>query len=94
MTQFNIAHIHEQGVDMIIIPLDHNFARKTKHEQLEIKNSLQICAAAANLKGVVVPVWEDMNRLYFIAPPKWHPFFESLSLGIVNAMCNKVLTCH
>lgn len=94
MTQFNIAHIHEQGEDMIIIPLDYHFAQKTQQAQIKIKNSLQVCATAAKLKGIVVPVWQDGNNMMFIAPPNWHTFYKSISWDWVIANLNKTLTCH
>lgn len=94
MNKFHIAHIREQGEDMIIIPLESSFAFKTQHEQFAIKNSLQSCAAAANLKGIVVPVWQEGNVMKFIAPINWHPYYRSLSWNAVIAMRNKTLACH
>ena len=94
MNQYHIAHLHEQGQDMIIIPLDSSFAFKTQHDQLAIKDSLQSCATAANLRGIVVPVWQSGDRMMFIAPPNWHAFFKSISWNWVLAQRNKTLTCN
>ncbi len=33
MAQYKIAHLREQGQDMIIIPLDNSFEHKTQHDQ-------------------------------------------------------------
>ncbi|AEJ02194.1 hypothetical protein Nit79A3_2422 [Nitrosomonas sp. Is79A3] len=94
MSTYEVAHIHEQGQHMIIIPLNSNFAKKTQDDQIKIKNSLQACANDAKLKGVVVPVWKDGNNMMFIAPPNWHAFYKSVSWDWVITNLNKTLTCH
>lgn len=92
MPRFEVAHIREQGVDLIIIPLDDGFGRKTSSEQNQIILELQIRARAAGMAGTVVPVWDSGGaRMAFIAPPKWHPFFTSLSLALVAENINKEL---
>lgn len=93
MKRFKIAHIREQGVDLIIVPLEQAFGRKTKQEQSEIIGSLQTCAASAGLAGTVVPVWQEGNSHRFIAPPNWHPFFESLGWDQIMVSRNRELTC-
>lgn len=94
MAQYRIAHLREQGQDMIIVPLDNSFDRKPQTEQEEIIDSLQMYARSAGLAGTVVPVWESGGRMMFIAPRPWHPFFQSLSLRAVFANINKTLTCN
>ena len=93
MNKFKVAHVREQGVDLIIIPLDSAFGRKTRDAQNEVMESLQACASSAGLAGTIVPVWQDGTRTRFIAPVKWHPFFESLSWRAIHASINKELTC-
>ncbi len=68
MTTFKIAHIREQGIDLIIAPLDSTFGSKSKNDQNEIIASLQACASSAGLAGTVVPVWRMDNSHRFIAP--------------------------
>lgn len=75
MSKYKIAHVKEQGQQMIIIPLDSSFHHKTSDEQSGIKNALQSCASSAGLAGTVVPVWLHGGSMYFIAPQPWHPFF-------------------
>ena len=71
MPDFDIAHLREQGVDLIIIPLDRSFEYKTSREQIAIRMSLQICAHSAGLAGTIVPVWDGgFGRLHFLAPPR------------------------
>ena len=91
--KFSIAHLNEQGQDMVIIPLDSSFSNKSPQQMESIKNALQECSDSALLKGVVVPVWEKNSDFYFIAPPQWHPFFKSISMSVVRQNLNKELTC-
>ena len=89
---FKIAHIRQQGVDLIIVPLDEAFGRKNETEQHEIIAALQIAASSAGLAGTVVPMWLNGGRTKFIAPQPWHPFFRGLGWNQLLANCNRVLT--
>lgn len=89
MPNFKVAHINQQGVDLIIVPLDSAFGDKKLEEQREATSELQTHATAAGLKGTVVPVWDHLGRMMFIAPKQWHPFFASLNLGQVWASVNR-----
>ncbi|MFI5020611.1 MAG: hypothetical protein ACHQRJ_03015 [Alphaproteobacteria bacterium] len=88
MPRFKVAHLNEQGQDMVIIPLDSSFGSKSDHEQREIIGDLQAHSWAAGLEGTVVPVWESGGRMTFIAPRPWHPFFQSISLQQIWASIN------
>ena len=80
MPRFRIAHLREQGQDMVIIPLDSSFRDKTNEEKDVTIEELQMRSAGAGLAGRVVPVWDDGGgRMAFIAPRPWHPFFKSLN---------------
>jgi hypothetical protein len=92
MPTFQVAHIRERGVDLIIIPLDSSFGHKTPQEQYQITYELQARSEAAGLAGTVVPVWDaGGGRMAFIAPANWHPYFRSLSLQTVFANLNRTL---
>lgn len=93
MATFKIAHIRQQGVDLIVVPLEPSFGHKSDHEQSEIIASLQVCATSAGLAGKVVPVWREGSGHRFIAPPNWHPFFKSFGWNDVMGNINKELTC-
>lgn len=94
MSSFRIAHLREQGQDMIIIPVDRSFGSKNASQQEQTLLALQVCARAANLAGTVVPVWDaGGGRMAFIAPRPWHPFFQSIGLDTVARNVNKTLTC-
>src|ERR1700754_307048 len=58
MASWKIAHLHQQGQDMIIVPLESAFGNKPGGMQSEFIEALQICAADAGLAGIVVPVWK------------------------------------
>lgn len=93
MGRYKIAHIREQGVDLIIIPLDSSFGNKSETDQHEIISALQACASSAGLAGAVVPIWREGSGHRFIAPSNWHPFFKSFSWNDVMRNINKELTC-
>lgn len=92
MPKYEVAHIKEQGVDLIIIPLDHSFRFKSGQDQETTISALQARASNAGLAGTVVPVWDNGGgRMAFRAPRNFHPFFKSIDLGTVAANINKEL---
>lgn len=94
MSDFDVAHINEQGVNLIIIPLESSFGLKSQEDQTAITNELQLCAASAGLAGTVVPVWDGgLGRMAFLAPPPFHPFFRSIDLSFVAHHLNRRLSC-
>jgi len=92
MPHFRIAHLCQQGQNMVIVPLDSPFGHKTSEDQNAIITDLQLRARSAGLAGTVVPVWESGGRMNFIAPRPWHPFFQSLSIADVLRNINKELS--
>lgn len=92
MPRFKVAYIKEQGIDLIIIPLESNFGNKTQDGQHSAIAELQARASSAGLAGKVVPVWNSgSGRMSFIAPTQWHPFFKSINLAFVAANINREL---
>lgn len=93
MPTLQIAHIKEQGVDLIIAPLDPDFGHKRQTEQQAAISEIQFRSNQAGLAGTVVPVWDSGGgRMAFIAPRNWHPFFRGLSLQAVWGSVNRKLT--
>jgi hypothetical protein len=92
MPHFKVAHLHEQGQDMVIVPLEPTFGMKTEADQRAIISELQAASVGAGLKGTVVPVWLSGNRMMFIAPQPWHPFFRGLDMNTIMASVNKELS--
>ena len=93
MSSFEIAHIRQQGVDLIIVPLDRQFGFKNRSDQNRIVGQLQFAARSAGLAGTVVPVWDHGGgRMAFLAPTNWQRFFQSISLQWVWANINRELS--
>lgn len=92
MPSFDVAHVREQGVDLIVVPLNSSFGHKPEAEQTEIIDAMQLAATAAGLAGTVVPIWTIGSRTVFIAPSNWHPFFKSISWNDVLASINKKIS--
>lgn len=91
MPSFKLAHIREQGNDMIIVPVDGSFDSRSNRDQQAVRNEIQVRAASAGLRGEVVLVWENFGRMKFLAPQPWHPFFRSISMDFVEANINRDL---
>ena len=93
-TTFQVAHVREQGQDIVIVLVSSSFGQKSASEQNEVQRSIQACARAAQLKGTVVPVWDaGGQRMGFLAPMPWQTYFRSLSLAVVSRSINRALTC-
>jgi hypothetical protein len=91
MTNLKLAHIREQGQD--IIHLDDNFGRKANAEQHRVSQALQLRARSAGLAGTVVIVWNaGGGRMGFLAPRPWWPFFQNISLSWVAMNINRELS--
>lgn len=76
MPRFKVAHLRQQGVDLIIIPLESSFGNKTLQDQKAAITELQARASTAGLAGTVVLVWDaGGGRMGYVAVPNWHSFF-------------------
>lgn len=95
MATYDVAHIREQGNDMIIIPMSSSFGHRSNTDQNAIRDALQVCARAAGLGGIVVPVWDaGGGRMGYLAPSQWKGFFSSINLVFVAQNINRQLICH
>ncbi len=92
MPRFKVAHIREQGNDMIIFPLESSFGRKGSDEQNSILAELEARAHAAGLDGRAVAVWDSGGRMAFLAPHQWQGFFRSINLRFVLANVNREIS--
>ena len=93
MPTFQVAHLRRNGQDVIIVPVDRSFGKRSPGEQARIQEAFQRSAAAVELPGVVVPVWEDASgRMAFRAPPPWHEFFKSIDMVYVATALNRSLS--
>ena len=92
MPHLKVAHINEQGQNMIIFPLDSEFGAKTDADRADLLEELEQRAHAAGLAGRAVAVWERGNSTHFIGPRPWHNFLQSISLRWVLSNVNKQLS--
>jgi hypothetical protein len=93
MPTFQVAHLHRDGQDVIIVPVDRTFGKRSPAEQSRIQEAFQRSAVAADIPGVVVPVWEDATgRMAFRAPPPWHEFLKSIDMVYVATALNRSLS--
>jgi hypothetical protein len=92
MPTFQVAHLRRDGQDVIIVPVDRSFGTRSPAEQARIQEAFQRSAAAADIPGVVVPVWEDASgKMAFRAPPPWHEFLKSIDMVYVATALNRKL---
>jgi hypothetical protein len=93
MPCLKVAHLREQGVDMIIVPLDRSFGSKSTSDQHDVIDEIQQRSHSAGLAGTVVPVWDHGGgRMAFIAPNGWSSFFRSIGLSFVFRNLNRELS--
>jgi hypothetical protein len=94
MEEFQVAHIREQGVDLVIIFVSESFGTKSDTEKARVAAALQICATAAGLAGNVVLVWSgSFGKVEFWAPLNQHAFFKTVSYAQLLTSINRTLTC-
>lgn len=93
MPIFQVAHLRRDGQDIIIVPVDRTFGKRSPAEQARIQEAFQRSAASVEMEGVVVPVWEDaVGRMAFRAPPPWHEFLKSIDMVYVATALNRTLS--
>lgn len=91
MPNIDIAHIREQGQNMIIAPLDSAFGHKSQGQQQAALLEIERAAHNAGLAGSAVIVWESGGRLNFLGPQQWHPFLRGINMRWVMSNINKSL---
>ena len=92
MPSLKVAHVREQGVNLIIVPLESRFGSKPTADQHAAIAEIQVAARSAGLAGTVVPVWLSGGRMSFIAPSQWHSYFGRLHWNQIQASINRTLS--
>lgn len=92
--EFEVAHVREQGQDMIVFALDRSFVYKTQQQQQQVMYYLQRCASSARLGGTVVILWEADGRTNSIGPRQWADFLRSIDMMWHAKNVNKTLNCR
>lgn len=96
MMSVKIAHINEQGQDMIIIPVAGEFGRRATEDRRAALEAMRHAVREHGLAGTVVPVWpaeddEDMERFHFMAPRPWHGFLRNRNWQWIAANLNRTI---
>jgi hypothetical protein len=92
MPSFNVAHLREQGQDMLLFPLDDSFDNKSSADQNSTVAQLQMRANRAGLAGRAVAVWQRGSETRFLGPPSWRAFFQSIDMSFVLANVNREIS--
>jgi hypothetical protein len=92
MPSLELAHIREQGQDMLIFPLDDSFGRKTESDRAAMLTMLERRAHAAGLAGGAVAIWEHGSHTHFMGPRPWRPFLEGIDMDWVWANVNREIS--
>ena len=93
MPTYKVAHLHEQGQDMIIFPLEAAFGHMTESDKNQELGALGFQANRAGLRGAAVVVWDaGAGRMGFFGPDQWHRYLSSISLSFVMANLNKEIS--
>ena len=91
---FQVAHVQEQGQQVILILVSPAFSRLGSSQQQQQYGALQRCATASGMAGTVALVWDaGGGRVGTYGPTRWQGFLESLDPLTVQASINKKLTC-
>jgi hypothetical protein len=92
MVKYEIAHLRQQGQDMILVPVDQSFGAKSPDDQRSMLETLQRQAKLSGLAGSVVAIWDTGDgRMAFLGPKPWASYLSSLNLEFVDRNLNKVL---
>ena len=93
MPTFQVAHLRHGDQDLIIVPVDRLFGKRSPTEQARIQEAFQRSAHSANMPGAVVLVWEEASgKMAFRAAPTWYNFLKSIDMVYVATALNRSLS--
>jgi hypothetical protein len=93
MPIFQVAHLQHGGQDLIIVPVDRAFGKRSPAEQARIQEAFQRAAHTAKMPGIIVPVWDDASgKMAFRAPPSLTDFLKSIDMVYVATALNRSLS--
>jgi hypothetical protein len=92
MPRLKLAHLNEQGQNMIIFPLNSSFGNRSSREKNDALAELECRANNAGLAGRAVAIWQHGHHTHSMGPPKWQNFLRSISLQWVLAHVNKEIS--
>lgn len=92
MPKFPVAHLKEQGQDLVVIFVSSAMRYKTLQERQATLEDFQASSLAAGLAGTAALAWEFGSRLEYFCAPAFQTFFSSLSYEDLTANINRTLT--
>jgi hypothetical protein len=92
MPSIKVAHLREQGQEMLLFPLSSSFGFKPSLDQNSILADLERLAHRAGLAGKAAAFWEAGGRTYFLGPRPWFSFLQRISLAMVWANVNREIS--
>lgn len=92
MPSIKVAHLREQGQDMLLFPLSNSFGSRSSSDQNSILAELERRAHSAGLAGRAAAFWEASGRTYFLGPRPWFSFLKSISIAMVLANVNREIS--
>lgn len=90
MQRFKVAHIHEQGEDLVIVFVADQLEFFSADQKNQILGAVQLCSRSAGLRGTVALLW---SRGVW-CEKRLHRFFSSVPFEILYSNINKELTCN
>ena len=89
MPTLKLAHVRQQGQDMILFPLAASFGQKTVADQRAALCEFERRAHAAGLRGHAAAVWDDGHRVRTLGPSHWRGFLSTIGVDWVLANVNR-----
>lgn len=89
MPRYEVAHIREQGQDIILIALDESFGRQSEADRQAALLEFTMRCRAAGLRGHVAILWPVGAQTHFIGPQNWHRYLESINLAYAISQRNR-----
>jgi hypothetical protein len=91
---FEVAHIREQGENVILIVVSPSFGSRSSSAQAATHTALEIAAHRAGLAGGVALVWDNGGRVMTYGPRQWAGYLQGLSWPYIAANVNRTLRCN
>lgn len=93
MPRLKLAHLREQGQNMLLFPLDGGrIHHKTNTQKAELLAELEARAHAAGLAGTAALVWDYGGRTHTYGPKQWQGFLRSISTQMVLMNVNQEIS--
>lgn len=90
MPRYKVAHLYEQGQNMLLFPVDGgSIHHKTNSEKNEILEELEARANAAGLAGSAALIWNYGGQTHTYGPQRWQGFLRSISMQFVLRNVNQ-----